>query len=167
MGKEYRVVFDRLPADLEEMKAMPQAGLRTPADTAALTVAALCAYAASPEKCYEMLDFLRGPRPLSPLEKQFIRDRFMDGRDYIPRSYFEGAVPENDYTPGLPLTLVMKDNEGPVADPGYARLALKSGGADSLRIVTLRSKPSTGQWFLWDQMLLGGIRIPKSLDEWA
>lgn len=164
---EYKIVFDKLPADLEEMKAMPQAELKTPADCAALTVAALCAFPASPEKCYEMLDYLRGPRPLSPMEKQFIRDRFMDGLDYIPRSYFAGSVPENDYRPSEPLTIIMTDNAGPVADPGYKRLSLKSGGADSLRIVTLRNKPSTGQWFLWDQMLLGGIRIPKSQDEWA
>jgi hypothetical protein len=33
--------------------------------------------------------------------------------------------------------------------------------------VTLRLKPSTGQWFLWDQMLLAGIREPKSKDAWA
>ena len=42
---------------------------------------------------------------------------------------------------------------------------VKSGGADSPRQVVLRSKPSTGQWFLWDQFLLSGIRKPKSQDE--
>ena len=40
-------------------------------------------------------------------------------------------------------------------------------GADSPRPLKLRMKPSTGQWFLWEQQLLAGIRIPKAADPWA
>ncbi len=163
----YRIVFDRLPKNLAEMKALPQAALKKPEDAAALTIAALCAYPASPEDCYEMLDFLRGPRPLSTYEKQFIRDRFADGKDYVPRSYFAGAVPDNDYAPDLPYTVEFTDSAAPFAEEGYRRLDVRSGGADSPRSVTLRNKPSTGEWFLWEQMLLAGIRVPKSKDEWA
>jgi hypothetical protein len=47
------------------------------------------------------------------------------------------------------------------------REILRNGGADHARTVTLRLKLSTGQWFLWDQMLLAGIREPKSRDVWA
>ena len=165
---KYSVTFEKLPLSLEEMKSMPQAALKKPEDTVALTVAALCAYpTAGPEHCYAMLDYLRGPRPLSPMEKQFIRDRFMDGKDYIPRSYFAGAVPENDYTPSLPYTVEIQDSVSPIAEEGYRKFDLKSGGADSMRPVTLRTKPSTGEWFLWDQILLGQIRQPKSQDAWT
>ena len=165
---KYSVTFENRPLSLEEMKSTPQAALKKPEDTVALTIAALCAYpTAGPEHCYAMLDYLRGPRPLSPMEKQFIRDRFMDGRDYIPRSYFAGAVPENDYTPSLPYTVEIQDSVSPIAEEGYRKFDLKSGGADSMRPVTLRTKPSTGEWFLWDQILLGQIRQPKSQDAWA
>ena len=104
---------------------------------------------------------------MSPMEKQFIRDRFMDGKDYLPRSYFSGAAPENNYQPSEPLTLVFRDRANQPVEKEYRILEISSGGADSPRTVTLRQKPSTGEWFLWDQALLAGIRIPKSQDEWA
>ena len=161
------VQFSRIPKTLEEMKAMPQSSMQRPEDTAALTVAALCAYPEDPDACYQMLDYLRGPRPLSPMEKQFIRDRFMDGKGYIPRSYFLGATPQNDYTPSQPLTLEFTQSSAQIAEEGYRILLVRSGGADAPRSITLRLKPSTGQWFLWDQMLLAGIREPESQDPWA
>lgn len=164
---EYRVSFNALPRSLAELKAMPESALRRPEETAALTVAALAAYPASRDECYAMLDYLRGPRPLSPMEKQFIRDRFMDGKDYIPRSYFAGATPENDYAPALPLTVVLRDSASQFAESGYRKFDVLCGGADSPRPVTLRLKPSTGEWFLWEQNLLVGIKIPKSSDPWA
>ena len=91
----------------------------------------------------------------------------MDGKDYIPRSYFNGATPENNYEPSKPYTIWMKDNAAPIAEEGYLRLDLRSGGADATRTITLRTKPSTGEWFLWDQTLLVGIRVPVSQDPWA
>ena len=45
-----------------------------------------------------------------------------------------------------------------------------SGGADSMRNITLRNKPSTGQWFVFSDSyrgLLADIRIPKCQDAWA
>lgn len=162
-----KITFEKLPRNLDEMKALPQAALDTPEGTAALTVAALCVWPEDHEACYAMLDFLRGPRPLSNMEKQFIRDRFMDGKDYIPRSYFAGATPENNYTPAQPLTLEFTVNPAPVAEQGYCRLDVRSGGADAARQITLRNKPSTGEWFLWEQALLAGIRVPVSQDPWA
>ena len=164
---EYTVAFDKLPETLEELQALPEAGRKAPQDTAALTIAALCRYPGNREACYEMLNWLRGPRPMNEMEKQFIRDRFMDGKDYIPRSYFSGARPENDYRPSVPLTLVFRDRANQPAEKDYRILEISSGGADSPRTVTLRQKPSTGEWFLWEQMLLAGIRVPVSQDEWA
>lgn len=163
----YQIVWNQLPKNLEELQALPQADLKTPEGTAALTIAALAVFPTDREECYRMLDFLRGPRPLSTYEKQFIRDRFMDGKDYLMKSYFKGATPNNNYTPSMPYTLEFTDNPAPMAEDGYKRLNVRSGGADSARVITLRLKPSTGQWFLWDQMLLAGIRIPVSQDPWA
>ena len=164
---DYTITWNSLPKNLDEMKALPQADLKSPEGTAALTVAALCVYPENAEECYKMLDFLRGPRPLSNMEKQFIRDRFMDGKNYLARSYFKGATPKNEYKPDEPFTLVFSDSAAQIAEEGYKILNVKSGGPDSPRSITLRNKPSTGEWFLWEQMLLAGIRIPESQDAWA
>lgn len=161
------VTFTALPANLAELKALPEAALKTPEATAALTIAALCAYPANRDEALAMLDYLRGPRPLSNYDKQFIRDRFMGGVDYVPRSYFAGAVPDNGYTPSLPYTLVFTDSAAQFSESGYCRLDVRSGGADTPRSVTLRLKPSTGEWFLWEQMLLSQIRVPREQDPWA
>lgn len=163
--KKETITFSALPESLEQMQALPEAALQTPFQTAALTVCALCVYAADKDIGTQMLNWLRGPRPLTPSEISFLNDRFRDGH-HVPFSYFAGAVPGNDYTPTQPYTLTIE--AGPYADanPGYKKLHIRSGGADSPREIVLRQK-GDGQWMLWDQFLLVGIRTPKSADPWA
>ncbi|MBQ8539614.1 MAG: hypothetical protein IJ433_08170 [Ruminococcus sp.] len=158
--------FSKLPESLEELQALPESSLDSPFKTAALTVLALCVYGADKSIGIEMLNFLRGPRPLSPHEISFLDDRFRDGNWYVPFSYFNGATPENDYTPSTPYTLQIESNSTSAANEGYMKLILKSGGADNPRNLTLRMK-GDGRWFLWEQFLMVGIRIPKSQDPWA
>ena len=159
------VVFETLPETLEQFMALPQASLSDPFWTAALTVLALCFYPRDKELCCSMLDFLKGPQPLSPYEKQFIRDRFMD-KDYVPRSYFNGAVPSNNYLPQQPYSITVSSNPYSYQEEGYAKLYLQSGGADSPRAVTLRLAKD-GKWYLWEQFLLADIRSPESSNPWA
>ena len=159
-------VFDSLPENTEQLVGFPEASLDSPFKTAALTVAALCAYEKSPESVYEMLDFLKGPETVSVYEKQFIRDR-LAGKYYVPFSYFKGAVPDNSYSPDKPYTITVSSNPYSFTDENRATLYLTSGGADSPRPVTLRRKPSTGQWFLNEIQCLSDIRIPRSEDPWA
>jgi len=167
-NKQYTVVLSKIPTNLAELQSMPEAALTQPEHTAALTIAALCMYPIDPNASCEMLNFLTGPRGLSGYDKQFIRDRFMD-KDYVPRSYFEGATPQNNYEPTQPYTL--KFFENPYSrdnfDEGYLTLHVESGGADSPRQIKLRTKPSTGQWFMWEQFLLSDIRKPVEKDPWA
>ena len=164
-NKTEKVVINEMPDDFETFKALPQAEMKTPFDTAALTVVALTYYSFNKNLCFEMMDYLRGPRPLSTMDKQFINDRFRD-KDYVPRSYFDGATPENDYEPSSPYTITVSDNPYSYENEGYATLHLKSGGADSPRQVQLRLAKD-GKWYLWDQMLLADIRKPESEDPWA
>ena len=163
----YQITWNQLPKNLEELQALPQADLKTPEGTAALAVAALAVFPTNREECYRMLNFLRGPRPLSVFEQQFIKDRFMDGKDYLVKSYFKGATPANNYMPNVPYVLEFTDSAAQFAEEGYKRFDIRSGGADSPRQITLRLKPSTGQWFLWEQAILVGIRVPVSQDPWA
>lgn len=163
-GKE-TFVFPALPENVAQMQALPEAALKTPYQTAALTVCALCAYAADRQAGTEMLNWLRGPRPLSNFEISFLNDRLQDGKTYVPFSYFQGAVPENDYVPTQPFTLIAESN--PTSDdvPGYFKVTIHSGGADMPRSVQLRQK-ADGTWLLWEQYLMVDIRLPKSLDPW-
>jgi len=159
--------FEALPNNVEELKAMPEAVLDDPFKAAALSLCALCRYAEDRAAGVEMLNFLRGPRPMSPAEIAFLNDRLMDGKSYIPRSYFNGATPENEYTPAKPYTVKVISNQYSELENGnYMKLLIESGGADTPRSVTLR-KTGGGKWFLWEQNLLVDIRIPKSQDDWA
>ena len=95
-SKRETFTFPALPESLAEMQALPEASMDTPFKTAALTVLALCAYAADKNIGTEMLNFLRGPRPLNGQEISFLNDRFRDGKTYLPFTYFTGSTPDND-----------------------------------------------------------------------
>ena len=166
-NKRETFTFQALPESVEQMRALPEAAMDTPFKTAALTVCSLCAFAADQAVGTDLLNFLRGPRPLTGQDISFIRDRFRGGaRNYIIFSYFGGAKPENDYTPSLPYTVTVSSDAHSYDEQGYARLYIACGGADSPRPVKLRKK-GDGQWCLWEQYLLTDIRQPKANDPWA
>ena len=163
-----QIVLETLPENAQELRAYPGFTLTDPNLVAALSVAALMRFPADRDAAIEMLNVLKGPKPLTPFEIQFIRDRFMDGKDYVIRSYFQGATPENDYQPDIPYTLTIEENPYSRQNEGYLVLHLPSGGADHPRQIELRLKPSTGEWFLWSfESILAGVRVPKALDPWA
>ena len=162
--------FPSLPKSLSELMALPGSDLKDPNAVAALLVAVLNEYPHNKEACFEMLNYLKSPRPLTPYDMQFIRDRFMDGVDYVPRSYFEGSSPDNNYTPSAPYTIRIMElaHSRDQFSEGYLKLFVKSSGGDNERYMVLRHKPSTDQWFVWEFAgILVGIRQPKSLDPWA
>lgn len=158
--------FSSLPESLAQLQSLPEATLDSPYKTAALSLCALCAYAADKNIGIEMLNFLKGPRPLSPMDISFLDDRYRDGNTYVPFSYFAGATPDNNYTPTQPFTVTVESNPYSDANEGYKKLFIKSSGADTPREIVLRMR-GDGKWFLWDQFLLVGIRMPKAQDPWA
>ena len=99
------------------------------------------------------------------MDKSFIADRFRDA-DYVPRSYFKGANPQNNYNPSQPYTVTVFENPYSYDTENYAKLFITSGGADSPRNVMLR-KAKDGKWYLWEQYILVGIRQPESTNPWA
>lgn len=164
-NKKEKIVFSSLPSSFEEFASLPQAALSTPFETAAMTVLAFCYYPQNKDLALQMVNFLRGPRPLSGGDISFIADRFRDS-DYVPRSYFEGSTPANDYTPAEPYTIIVSENPYSYQNEGYATLYITSGGADSPRSVQMR-KAKDGKWYLWEQFILVGIRQPESANPWA
>ena len=162
------IVFEKLPGNLQEMKELEYASLSKPEYVPALFLAVMKVYITNKEAAYEMIQFSQGPRELNNMDKQFLKDRMSDKADYIVESYFKGSTVENSYTPSLPYTVSVTENPYSYSSEGYARLYIKSAGADTERQVTMRLKPSTGQWFLWEQAsVLMSIRIPASKDPWA
>ena len=164
-NKSEPFVFQSIPGSLAEFTALPQAAMSTPFETAAMTVIALCVYPYNADASIQMLNHLRGPRPLGGGEISFLKDRFRDG-DHVPRSYFNGSTPQNDYQPQAPYTITVFENPYSYQNEGYAKLFIRSGGADNPREVVMR-QAKDGKWYLWDQFLMVGIRQPESANPWA
>lgn len=132
-------------------------------NTAALFIAALVRYVENPEDGVNMIDALKGPKPLSTMDKAFLKDRFSD-KKYLAKSYFEGAKPENGYEPEKPWELVIYDD--PMSPPeGYSYVNIKSSGSENPRRIVMRKKDS--EHFLWEYNgALLSIHLPKEEDPW-
>ncbi len=158
--------FDVLPVNLTQLQSLSEASLDSPFKTTALAIAALCNYEKDLNATIEMLDFLKGPENVSEYEKQFFKDR-LTGKIYKVYSFFDGATPQNNYTPSQPYTIKVSANPYSFDNENWATLYVTSGGADSQRPVKLRKKPSTGQWFINEIQCLSDIRVPVEADPWA
>ena len=161
-SKREAFTFAALPESLAELQALPEASLNTPYQTAALTVLALCAYAADKTVGTEMLNWLRGPRPLNGQEISFLNDRFRDGKTYLPFTYFAGSTPDNSYTSTQPYTVTVESNHVSAEEAGYMKLFIPCGGADAPRLIKLRQRGSDGKWFLWEAVSAHRRAHPQS-----
>lgn len=109
-----------------------------------------------------------GDEPI-PYFVQFMRDRFHRGSDqpWIARSYFEGAKPENSYTPKEPLTLKMKsrandDDYLTDMDADVERRWVNSSGADSDRPVQVLRVRGEDLYYIFNYAgLASQVRKPK------
>ena len=159
-----KVTFKQMPQTARDLQALlevyPQSDAR---NAGAFFIASLVRYLDSTDDGHEMIDLLRGPRPMNDMDKDFLKDRLRE-KSYLPGAYFEGATPENDYTPDTPWTLLVYDD--PMnAEEGYLYIQVETTGADSRRRITLREKD--GQYYLWEYSnVLTGIRLPASQDPW-
>jgi len=165
-NRSWTVTFNDLPKNLNTLRTMQEASLREPHFAAALLIPALCLWPTNESEALAMINFLKGPEALSTRDIQFIRDR-LRGKEYVPFSYLSGSAPHINFEPLRPYTFIDSVNPFSFHEQGYAKLHLLSSGADSPRPVQLRLKPSTGEWFLWEQMLLSDIRQPIAQDNWA
>jgi len=162
-----QIIIQKIPESLQEFEALA-AGQRTPEKISALFLCALSLFDRNMTDGVSAMNLLRGPKPMTPYDAQFLRDR-LRGKAYLPLAYFEGATPQNGYKPNTPYVLnVLPDPRPQDIEPGYLRVFLKTAGADSPRPMKLRQKASTGEWFLWEySSILSGIRIPAAEDPWA
>lgn len=165
-GSPVSVAIGAFPTDLGQFTASAVNDLTRPENVCALFLTALDLYTKDKDAGLEAINYLRGPRPLSNYDMQFFRDRLMDKR-YLPRVYFDGATPQNNYVPSEPYTLTVYPDQRPQdVEDGYIRVFLRTAGADSPRPIKLRKKGD--QWFLWEySSIMMGVRIPAAEDPWA
>lgn len=167
--KKKTFTFSKIPETLDELKALPEANLKDPFGVVALVILAMNNYNSNLDNMIAMMNYLKGPSPLSGLELSRMKDQ-LSGRDYLMRSYFEGTKPENNYKPTEPFKITVFDHPDSYdneKDGGYVTLWVRSSGADSDRQVRLRKKQSTGEFFLNEEYLTPGIKTPKEEDPWA
>lgn len=159
-----KYIFNTLPQSAEDIKSLIAVYPVTDRhNTVAFFMASLVRYIEDTQEGLAMIDVLKGPEKLSDTAKAFIKERFSD-KLYLPKAYFEGAAPENNYEPDSPWTLIIYDD--PVAPPdGYAYVKVATSGADSPRRITLRLKGEEN--WLWEYNgVLMSIRLPANEDPW-
>ena len=122
------VTLNQIPGTLQEFRMCPQMDLSRPENTCVMFLCALQLYIKDREAGVAAMNMLRGPRPMTPYDSQFLRDRLRD-KAYLPMAYFEGAMPQNNYTPTQPYVLhVLPDPRPQDIEDGYIRVFLKRQG---------------------------------------
>lgn len=159
-----KYTFSTLPQTAEDIEALIAVYPVTDRhNTAAFFIASLVHYIEDEQEGLAMIDVLKGPQKLSDIDKSFIRERFRD-KQYLPKAYFEGAQPANNYAPDSPWTLIIYDD--PVDAPeGYTYINVKTSGADNPRRICMRLKGEEN--WLWEySSVLMSIRLPADEDPW-
>ena len=119
-----QVIIQKIPENLPEFEALAAEG-RKPEHICALFLCALALFDRDKDAGTAAMNLLRGPRPMTPYDGQFLRDR-LRGKPYLPHAYFEGAAPQNGYQPCRPYVLnVLEDPRPQDIEPGYLRVFLK------------------------------------------
>lgn len=164
VSKGMKYTFHTMPQNAADIQALvDEFGLSDRHNTTAFFMAAYVRYAENADDGLAMVDVLKGPQPLSDSEKAFFKERLSD-KKYLPKSYFEGAKPENNYEPDSPWTIVVSD-EAVSAPEGYSYTTVSSGGADNPRRVCLRIKGDNH--YLWEfNGVFLSIRLPAEEDPW-
>ena len=163
MPKNY--TFQKLDLSVEEFRHLVKQARQDSFQIAALTAVALCNFRFDRNRCIAMLNGLKNPAdPMTDREINSITER-LSGKDFIPYSYFTGAIQFNDYTPRQPYTIIVKDNKYSFYNDGFAELWLHSTGSNEDRPVRLRQKASSGSWYLSEQMLIVDMDLAPAEDE--
>ena len=160
------IIVKEWPNSIDEFKELDIFDLENPHNTVTLFLIALDLFVKNEEEGIEAINILLGPVDLNPHNISFLRDRLLD-KTYLPKAYFDGAKPENNYEAEIPYTLNLYPDQRPQdLEEGYMKVYVQTKGADSKRFVTLRQKDE--KWFVWEYPgILMDIRKPKKEDPWG
>lgn len=169
--------FSRLPENAAELKQINRKGEDGKFTTVAMLIASYAAWSEGDEEtCAEMMaELLNSPTVgtvYNDFTKSFVKERMLQNNkwDYIAAAYFDGAAPENGYTPSEPLTLTLREFAyAPETSTSYGReleierIVLDFEGADTERMVSVFCDPEDGNWYIWSDSykgLLADIKPP-------
>lgn len=152
----HRVVLPELTGDYAD-RIRPL--MNDPYMLAALTVETFEAFASDRERCYRQLALLRGPLRLLPRDVESVR-LALEHKSYLPRSYYEGASPENGYLLVEPRAVVCEESPLAPLDVDILRVNVRCGGDPLPRSVSLRRRGET--YYLWEYANLLIDPLPPS-----
>ena len=158
------VIFDKLDMNIEEFKLLSDKYLLVPEQSAGMLIIAFYNYIKDENLGVEMINILKEPEKLSNYEISFLKDRFYD-KKYLPKVYFKGATPENDYTPDKPYTIRFLSDKKTETEE-YVKVYIKESAFDTPRSITLRKKAD--KYFIWEYSgIVMGVRKPISENPWG
>lgn len=96
-----QVVIQKIPENLQEFEILAAKG-RQPEHICELFLCALALFDRDKDAGVAAMNLLRGPKPMTPYDCQFLRDR-LRGKAYLPLAYFEGATPGNGSSGNIPV----------------------------------------------------------------
>ena len=177
-------VFTKLPETLEDIKSIPLTTKFAP------VAAAICACAAFDETktgitnqythpIFDMMDYLNGPSiTINNVAKSGIFDSMRNTlslKDKAKMAYFNGAAPENSYTPTQPYTFKLVHGPyyipakastiaHPQGEPERHMILISFAGDDAQRYVDVYHS-GDGNWYTWDnswQHLVADMKDPAA-----
>ena len=120
-NKSWQVIFDELPTSLKMLRDLPESSLNESYYAPALLIPSLCLWSINKDEAINMINFLKGPQPLSIREIQFINER-LRSKEYLPYSYFEGTSPQNCYKSLKPYIVKISTVPTSFDEAGYGKL---------------------------------------------
>ncbi|MBQ1435790.1 MAG: hypothetical protein IIZ19_07830 [Clostridia bacterium] len=184
--KQHTFTFTTVPKTYEDII---QYKLDSPYKTMALLILAYRTWTPeNPNDCLKMLDYLTNTdvssgkkdatghyisRKFSEYQwwYDFLRDRMRQNEKYryIGNAYLEGAMPSNDYTPSLPVTITVKESvyvpfsskETKETDPPLYQVLISIPGADNDRY-SLFYQDQRGDWRVFGDNWMGLLADVKT-----
>ena len=161
--KELTIEFLALPKNVEDLKLIDRSGDNGKFVVVALLLTSLKTWKKEDEEtCSEMMKELLNsptvPNNYSNFTKSFVKDRMLqnDKYDFLADAYFDGANPDNGYTPNNPLSITLREYPyAPQLSTMYGpniyveKIVSDFKGADSERSVSVYKDPKDNKWYIW------------------
>ncbi len=161
--KELTIEFLALPKNVEDLKLIDRSGDNGKFVVVALLLASLKTWKKEDEEtCSEMMKELLNsptvPNNYSNFTKSFVKDRMLqnDKYNFLANAYFDGANPDNGYTPNNPLSITLREYPyAPQLSTMYGpniyveKIVSDFKGADSERSVSVYKDPKDNKWYIW------------------
>lgn len=174
--RQAQIIFDKLPK-LAELRNIDRRSDNGKFITTALLICAYKTWAPdNPDICELMMQELMCSPTIrnayTPFTREFVRNamRQNDKWRYLADAYFDGASPQNHYTPSLPLTITVREYPYlPQSSTIYGcqllidKVVLEFNGSQNQRTLSLYCDPQDDRWYIWSDShgsLLADIIAP-------